>query len=333
MLIKPFPKVEGIHAVVLPLPGDIDLITVNYFIVGRGPLTLIDTGPKFPGSVEITQRHLEPLGFDISDIDRIIITHGHLDHFGQAVSIREAAGHPVECIIHADDKWRVSLEDYHEDSWSTEADNFMAKVDMPPKGIEKVKKRFAYFKKLSDPLDEVSTMEDKDELIGDDYLFRVIHTPGHSPGTVCIYESQRKVLFSGDHIIKHITPNPMIEMRRDRLKNPNYQSLGAFIHSLDKLTELDARFVFPGHGEYIENLPGILSSYILHHKQRMDMVWEALKKRSRPIYHLMNDVFPSVPENDVFFAVSEILVHLEMLIAEGRAEIIDQGPPVLYQAL
>jgi len=65
----------------------------------------------------------------------------------------------------------------------------------------------------------------------------------------------------------------------------------------------------------------------------MDLVWRALKKKSRPIYHLINDVFPFVPENDFFLAVSEVFVHLEILIDEGRAELADPGPPALYRAL
>ena len=63
----------------------------------------------------------------------------------------------------------------------------------------------------------------------------------------------------------------------------------------------------------------------------MDLVWDALKKQSRPIYHLINQVFPFVPENDVFLAVSEIFVHLEILINEGRAELSNPGPPALYR--
>ena len=62
-------------------------------------------------------------------------------------------------------------------------------------------------------------------------------------------------------------------------------------------------------------------------------MWNALKKKSRPIYHLIDDVFPFVSENDIFLAVSEIFVHLEILINEGRAELTDPGPPAFYRAL
>jgi len=333
MLIKPFPKIENIHAIAIPMPEPPDLVTANVYTVGKGPITLIDTGPKTHGSLEFIKKRLQIAGFDFKDIERIIITHGHIDHFGLAVSICEAARHPVECFIHAEDKWQLSSEDFQEHMLSKEAESFMAMVGMHQKEIEKIKERFYSFKALCDPLDEVSLMEDGDEFIGNGYHLRVIHTPGHSPGACCLYESLQKILFSGDHIIKHITPNPLVAIARDHLRDPHYQSLKAYMNSLDKLRNLDVRFVFPGHGEYIQDLPGISSTYKIHHLERMDLVWKALKKQSRPIYNLIDDVFPFVPENDVFLAISEIFVHLEILINEGRADLTDPGPPALYRAL
>ena len=332
-MIQSFPKAKNIHAIAIPFPEPPDLITANVYAVGKGPITLIDTGPKIPGSLEFLRKKLRLAGFDISDIERIIITHGHVDHFGLAASIRDAAGYPIECFLHAEDRFQISSENFQEDMWSKELEHFMAMVDMPQKEIEGIKKHFCSFKQLADPIEEVSTMEDGDEFIGDGFHLRVIHSPGHSPGACCLYESRQKVLFSGDHIIKHITPNPLIEMKRDRLRDPHYQSLKAYMNSLDKLAGLDVRFVFPGHGEYIEDLLGIISTYRAHHRERMDLVLNALREKSRPLYHLIDDVFPSVPEDDVFLAVSEIFVHLEILINEGRADLADPGPPTLYRAL
>ncbi len=333
MLIKPFPEVENIHAIAIPLPDYSNLITINLYAVGGGPVTLIDTGPKFPGALEFILEHLKLSGLDIKDIERIIITHGHMDHFGLAKSIREAVGSPVECFIHTEDKWRISSENFQEDMWSEEAKDLMAMACIPPKEVEKMRERFSFFKGLCDPLDNVSVMEEGDEFVGDGYHLRVIHTPGHSPGAICLYESRQKILFSGDHIIKHITPNPLMEIRRENLLDPNYQSLKAYMNSLDKLVGLDVRFIFPGHGEYIEDLPGITSVYKGHHRQRMDLIWSALKKKSRPLYYIIDDVFPHVPDGEVFLAISEILVHLEILIDEGRIELADPGPPALYRTL
>ena len=89
MLIKPFPEINNVHSISIALPGFSDLITSNLYVVGNGPVTLIDTGPKFPGSFESILKEFEHAGLRISDIERIIITHGHVDHFGLAGKIIE----------------------------------------------------------------------------------------------------------------------------------------------------------------------------------------------------------------------------------------------------
>ena len=332
MLINPFPRLDNIHPVVIPL-GNHDLITINCYLLGKGPLTLIDTGPKFSGGLELIRKGAEDLGCRLQDIDRIIITHGHMDHFGLVKMLQEEIGRPVICFIHPQDRYRVLAENKKEGTWSKEAESFMARMDMPATEIRKIGERFDFLNALSDPIEDPQFMKEGDEFRGEGYHLTLIHTPGHSPGNCCLYESHQKVLFSGDHIIKHLTPNPILEMDRRNLPDPEYQSLREYMKSLNKLTNMEVRYVFPGHGEYLTDLKGIIASYGEHHRQRMNLVWEALRRKPRPVFHIIDEVFPYVPPEDVFFAVSEIYVHLEILMTEGRAELIDPGPPTIYGAI
>jgi glyoxylase-like metal-dependent hydrolase (beta-lactamase superfamily II) len=182
-------------------------------------------------------------------------------------------------------------------------------------------------------VDEVTEIEDGHQFEGEGFLLKVIHTPGHSPGGICLYEPRQKVLFSGDHIIKHITPNPLIEIKREFLRDPLYQSLKAYNRSLDKLADLEVRYIFSGHGEYMEDLGAMVDLYHKHHRERMELIWRALHKQSRPLYQIIGEVFPFVPEGEGFLAISELLVHLEIMMEEGRAELADPGPPAMYRAL
>lgn len=332
MQIKPFPKLENIHPVAIPFPNDSHLISANVYALGINSVTLIDTGPKLPGIFTFLEKQLSLAGIKMTAIKRIIVTHGHIDHFGLASDIQKAAGRPVQCLIHADDRWKSSRANHREGMWSPETEDFMAMAGVPETAVETVKNRFNFFKTMCDPLDTVSIMKEGDEISGDGYHLKIIHTPGHTAGSCCVYESGHKILFSGDHIIKHITPNPLVELNRSQLKDPSYQSLKAYLDSLDKLDGLDVDFVFPGHGEYIENLQDIISAYKTHHHRRMDLLWRALKKTPRPLYDLIDDIFPLMSPNDVFLAISDILAHLEILIHDGRAVIIDNGPPALYQS-
>jgi glyoxylase-like metal-dependent hydrolase (beta-lactamase superfamily II) len=333
MALKSFPKVKHIFPVIIPFPGYPELMTCNVYALGNSSLTLIDSGPKFPGAFELVQKQLKVFGFDVTDITRIIITHGHVDHFGLAMSICKAAGHPVDCFIHSEEKWRISSDNLQKKMWDEEMENLMIMVGMPQKESQSIKERLSFFTGLCDPLDKLSTVVDGERFDGDGYHLTILHTPGHTSGAICLYEYSNKILFSGDTILKHITPNPFIEIKRHHLSNPNYRSIEAYLNSLEKLSALDIRFVFPGHGEYIENLFDIIVAYKMHRQERTELVWKALKKRMLPIYYLISDLFPEVPENDIFLAISEILAHIEILIKEGRAEIADIGPPKLYRAL
>ena len=89
----------------------------------------------------------------------------------------------------------------------------------------------------------------------------------------------------------------------------------------------------PRHGEYIRDVPGLISTYKRHHRERMELVWKALHNRARTLYEIIGDVIHEVPEGDIFLAISEILVHLEILLEEERAELVDPGPPALYRSL
>lgn len=333
MPVEGFPRQDHIHGIAVPLPDVPDLITANVYVLGKGPVTLIDTGPKGPGALESIREALKGMGLDFQDIERMIFTHGHLDHFGMAAEIRRAAGRDISCFIHEEDQWRLSVEHIREEMFGEEAEVFMEAVGLPTKERENIRRRFSSFMELFDPLEDFSLMKKGDEFAGEGYSLQVIHTPGHTPGCCCLYESGTRVLFSGDHIIGHITPNPLVVLNRDRLKDPDYRSLKIYMNSLDKVEDLDASYVFTGHGEYVKDLKGIMASYRVHHRERMDLVWRALKRKGEPLYLLIDDVFPHVPEGDLFLALSEIVVHLERLVDEGRAELMDPGPPALYKAV
>jgi glyoxylase-like metal-dependent hydrolase (beta-lactamase superfamily II) len=182
-------------------------------------------------------------------------------------------------------------------------------------------------------LDDVDFLDDGEEVTASEILLKVIYTPGHTVGSICLFEPNSKVLFTGDTIIKHISPNPIVEPRRKDLRNPGYQSLAAYLGTLDRLKSLELDFVFPGHGEYLTDLREIIQTYNTHHEDRMNLIWIALKKEPSPVYNLINEVFPYIPEDHIFLGISEIISHLEILMRQGRARVVDTGPPTLYHAV
>lgn len=330
MSLPPFPRVADIHALTVPLPGFPDLISSNMFALGSGPVTLVDTAPKFPGSLFTLERQLSETGFTWSDVERIIITHGHIDHFGLVGMIREAARHDIPCHIHEDDLWRLSGDYLRNGMWSEEADAFYAQVGVPGHAVERMRRRSQFFKNLCDPVDDALPMKDGDTFSGQGFELEVIHTPGHSPGCCCIYEGYSRILFSGDHLLGHITPNPFHEVNRARLRDPAYKSLESYLASLDRLHDMDMRFAFPAHGNFVEDVHALMAGYRSHHHERNRTILRVLGNGPRSVYGLVPVIFPGIEESEVFLAVSEILVHLEILQDEGVATVADAGPPALY---
>ena len=83
----------------------------------------------------------------------------------------------------------------------------------------------------------------------------------------------------------------------------------------------------------IDDLKGIIDSYKAHNLQRKRLVYEALQVKPRAIFDLIHEIFPGLPDNELFLAASDLWAHIEILINEDQAERIEPGPPALYRAL
>jgi glyoxylase-like metal-dependent hydrolase (beta-lactamase superfamily II) len=149
----------------------------------------------------------------------------------------------------------------------------------------------------------------------------VVWTPGHSPGHICLYDAQRQVFFSGDHILPVITPN--ISLRLPSAGNP----LGDFINSLNKVKTLDVKLVLPAHEHIFSNLPARVKEIIQHHRHRNQEILDTLKTEPRTAYEISAEItwmpefggvkFHNLAIWDRRMAVSETLAHLEALRLDG----------------
>jgi len=329
-----FPKIDGLLPISIPFQKkSANLITANIYALGSGPIILIDTGFKFPGNLNYLEDKLNLGGFGFDDIEKIILTHGHVDHFGLVTSIRKVAKRSIECFLHPDDRFQVSNQSFKNSFWNSEKEKFLIRCGVPDAEIKNIKSDFTYFQNLADPIIDFSFLKEGDHFLGNNYNLKVIHTPGHSPGSCCFYELNKKMLFTGDVIIEHITPNPFVETDKELLNLKGYQSLTAYMSSLGKIRKLKPDFVFPGHGKPVENLSNLILFYFKHTQQRIDFIRNALQKKPGPIYPLIKDVFPNMYKGDLYMAVSDLFSHMEILVDQGKASLVDSGSPERYCAI
>jgi glyoxylase-like metal-dependent hydrolase (beta-lactamase superfamily II) len=170
----------------------------------------------------------------------------------------------------------------------------------------------------------------------DPFEFKVIATPGHSPGHICLYEPNRKLLFTGDHILPQITSH--IGLHPQSGNNP----LSAYLSSLRAMIDLPVNFAFPGHGPAFSGIRQIMESLIRHHEERNQAILKALQENMKSGYQVatellwMDSVNPVNFENlnlfDQRLALTETLAHIDYLLNEGDVQKFEQEGTITYFA-
>ena len=164
-----------------------------------------------------------------------------------------------------------------------------------------------------------------------DYQFRCVETPGHTRGHLCLYEPNKKILMSGDHILIDITPN--ISLFSDEV-NP----LAEYLGSLDKVYDLDIRLVLPGHRSNFENCKQRIGELKLHHETRVNEVLTILANGAQNAFQTASHMtwemdyasWEQFPPQQKWFAFGEAVSHLKYLEEKGKITKQKQGEEIVY---
>ena len=299
---------DKIYRIELPIPYPVK--TTNVFFVDELPRTLVDTGIKTEASFEALKKGLEDIGFGLNAIERILITHGHIDHYGQAKTLSSLAGAPV--YIHS--------KEYGRTRSILHSLGFLKSVLLRNGAPKALVDEAIYFiesaQNLADPLEDAFFLNDGDSISFRSMAWRTLHCPGHSPGLICFHWPEKKILFTGDHLLKEITPNPILNVS-ENVFPLRYPSLREYLTSLEKIERMDLSLLLPGHGEQIHDAKGLIQKVFFHHKERMDLVIAFLSKGEKTPFEIAMDLFPGVPPFEVFLGISEAVGHLEILREKG----------------
>jgi glyoxylase-like metal-dependent hydrolase (beta-lactamase superfamily II) len=144
-----------------------------------------------------------------------------------------------------------------------------------------------------------------------DWSLRVLHTPGHARGHVCLYQERTHALFTGDHVIG--APGTVII-------DPPEGDMGAYLASLERLLALGAETLFPGHGSPQGAAERRIRWLIQHRLEREAKVLAALSDAPEPLGALVERAYADTPKDLWSYAERSLLAHLLKLEAEGRAE-------------
>jgi len=326
--------VRGVHQIKIPMPQS-SLEHINVYVVeGEESNLLIDTGWNTPEAFNALKDGLRGSGFSFKDINQIVVTHVHPDHYGLAGRVTQLSG--AKLAVHEAEIALIDSRYVNFDNLLKEMETYLHHHGVPPRELPSLQKASLWVKDLVIPVLPEISLKGGEQITTGSIELEVLHTPGHSIGHICLYEPNRKFLFSGDHILSEITPH--IGLHPQSAENP----LGDFINSLKKIEKLEVNFVFPGHGSAFSGLRQKVRQILYHHEQRERAVMKVIQDELKTAYRIANEIpwhpeeggvaFRDLPPWDKRLAVLETLAHLQLLITQGKAEKIVEGDKALFWA-
>jgi len=304
-----------LHAIELPTPFPVGPITVYLGDAPDEPLTLIDTGPRTGAARAALEAGLADLGHTPADLERIVITHAHVDHFGLAADLVATSG--AEVVTHV---WNLpALGDYDGERKRHAAfyGDLLRRAAVPGEMLTLVDGATDGMRRFAAPVSTGAGLDEGDRLRLGGRDWQVLHTPGHSAGLICLYEPAGRFLLSSDHLLADISSNPIVEPpppgSAERLR-----SLVLYRASLERVAALAIREAWPGHGPVIYDVAGLVRRRLSFHKARLERVLAALGHGACTTWQITEALFPNRAPLDAFLAVSETIGHLDLLEMEGR---------------
>jgi glyoxylase-like metal-dependent hydrolase (beta-lactamase superfamily II) len=166
----------------------------------------------------------------------------------------------------------------------------------------------------------------------------VLHRPGHSPSDTIFWDSERRILIAGDHLIKHISSNPLIARPLEAASangadaaRERPQALVTYLESLRKTRELPAEIVLSGHGEPITDHVSLIDERLEFHRQRAEKIYDLIAEQPRSGYELAQALFGNVAVTQAYLTLSEVLGHVDLLLADGRVRELVRGGVVYFE--
>lgn len=308
-------SLDYLHAIELPTPFPVGPITVYLGHAPGEPLSLIDTGPHTPETRAALEAGLAHVGYSLADLDRIVITHAHADHFGMAADLVDLSG--AQVWTHP---WNIrTLSDRQADRARRVAfyADLLRQAAVPADILSAVGRATQGVNRFSQPVSVDVTLQEGDTLRLADLNWQVLHTPGHAAGLICLYEPTSRTLLSSDHLLADISSNPVVEPPPPgQAERP--RSLALYTQSLQRVGAMEIERALPSHGPVIYDVAGLVQERLSFHQQRMIRVLDALQQGASTTWEVTNVIFPDRSPLDTFLAVSEVIGHLDLLEMEGR---------------
>jgi glyoxylase-like metal-dependent hydrolase (beta-lactamase superfamily II) len=294
-----------------------------YLLKRGGDTVLVDCGWNTDSAYSALEEGMKEHGSHPTEINRLVITHVHPDHYGMAGRLKRLSS--CDVVVHEKDSEVIKSRYFSPKGLTDDMSKFMASNGVPPLDAPTMSQGSMGM------LDKVSPVPADTEVKGGetfkvgDFDFEIIWTPGHSPGHICLYEPNRKILLTGDHVLPTITPNVSIHAQT------HGSPLGDYMRSLALLEDLDVELVLPAHEFEIRDLKKRLREIEEHHIVRLEEMVKCVDSGGSTAWDVAGRVKWATGTLADFephmqrAAVGETIAHLEYLYEQGRLAKVMRG--------
>ena len=320
----------GIHQLRIPTPFAVG--RVNCYLIDDDPLTLVDTGPNSGKSLDELERALAARGWTIEELGLIVLTHQHMDHIGLLEVLARRSGAEVAALhllgpYLADFSASIAADD----EFSHEV---MRRHGIPAEMATVLGAVGAAFRAFGSRGRVTRELHDGDELTLRDRTFAVMHRPGHSPSDTIFWDAARRILIAGDHLLAHISSNPLVHRPLDpHAPRTRPQALIQYIDSMLATRELPAQVVLGGHGEPIIDHAALIDERLRLHRRRAEKMLRMLEAEPLTAYEIALRMWGNVAVTQAYLTLSEVLGHLDLLVADGLVREREHDGVVRFEAV
>ncbi|EHN09163.1 hypothetical protein PAI11_39700 [Patulibacter medicamentivorans] len=334
----PLAAAAGVHPIPLPTPFPVG--DVNAWLIEDDPLTLVDVGPGSARALVALEAGLAARGHRIEDLERVVLTHEHVDHVGLAAIVVERSGAEVAAI----DLLAPRLADPA--GIGRRETRFMARA-MQRHGLPSdvavalVALQQGHQAWAGDPVPVGRALTAGDRLPFAGRSLEVLYRPGHSMTDTVLLDRERSIAIGGDHLIGAISSNPILACDPaaldPRLPAPEAEArvstLRRYVASLRETAALAPAVVLAGHGDAVTDVAGLVAERLRLHERRKGKILGLLGEgEPASAFDLARRMWGDTALKQPFLVISEVLGHLDLLIDDDaivaeRADDVDRWRP------
>ena len=321
-----------IHCLAIPTPFAVG--RVNCYLIDDDPLTLVDTGPNSGKALDQLERALREHGRRIEDLERIVITHQHLDHLGLVGILANRSGAEVVTL----DVLAPVVEEFgvHAERDDELAEALMLRHGIPRDVVTALRSVSRSFRAWGGSAKVDRRLADGEELPFAGRTLQALHRPGHSPSDTLYWDEASGTLIGGDHLIGHISSNPLISRpvggRSGEPGDGRPRALMMYLRSLRETREMPAKIVLPGHGEPVTDHVRLIDERFAMHERRARKIGGLIAEGPMTSYEIAQSLWGNVAVTQAYLTLSEVLGHVDLLLDRGEIRESEVGGVIRYEA-